>query len=628
MSDIFDKEFPLTVRQELNARSGFVKNKGVQWNYDKYCYIRMRGTGNTNTIIPAEGGFELGDVSANQTNPIGVYKSEGGIRKFKPQLTGVTISNQGAQDYTDSYIYEVEANFEVYTLEDLNKAEKTYFRVGHEIEFEFGWLNRTGDVNRNTVKASVYNFGFSLEGDGTYKCNIKCISAAALWNSDDMGGTSTQVNNDDKEVEAINFFTDLEKSYRKAFGLKDDQDASNIEDNGNMKLLAKRATLKAHDNINALFLASEINVKYGFWNNDESHQIYTNLDTLIQYINAKNGETNKYIISSDPKFGTYPKIEGIGSADPTKFFLPGTQGSYGRPGGDTFDTNFRQWGKILEENSKGNVFNSDIAKIAISTEYMRQVYDSLASKTETKYGYKQSPKISDFLKEIFSELDKQTGGLITLGIIPENTDKQSLANANYLIVNKKLTSNPEDANKTKRDPYIFKLLDRGSIVRGVSVSSDFDTDLILAATQKNIDKGTSNAHVLNKVYKTNVDTTPKDNAITEDILLNQRTKYAKKGFDQTVVSAYADACRNYILRNSDKDNDLKQGKYAEFQFVLNLSVQIDGIWGIPFLAPITVDRLPTAYKSDNAIFDITGVSHTFDCKGDWETSLETVMRIV
>ena len=624
MSDIFDKEFPGTVRQELNDRSGFVKNKGVQWNYDKYCYIRMRGTGNTNTIIPAEGGFELGDVSANQTNPIGVYKSEGGIRKFKPQLTGVTISNQGAQDYTDSYIYEVEANFEVYTLEDLNKAEKTYFRVGHEIEFEFGWLNRTGDVNRNTVKACVYNFGFSLEGDGTYKCNIKCMSAGALWNSDDMGGTSKV--DDDGEVEAVSFFTDLEKSYRKAFGLKSDQDASKIKGNGDMKLLAQRTTLKV-GNIKALFLASEINVKYGFWGNDESHQIYTNLDTLIQYINAKNGETNKYIISDDPKFGTYPKIKGIGSADPTKFFLPGTQGSYGRPGGNTFDTNFREWGNILDENSKGNVFESDIAKIAISTEYMRQVYDSLASKTKSKYGYKQSPKISDFLKEIFSELDKLTGGLITLGIIAENTNNQSLdTSKNYLIVNKKLTSKPEDAKK--RVAYIFELLSRGSIVRGVSVSSDFDTDLMLAATQKNIDKGTSNAHVLNKVYKTNVSTTPKDTDITSDVLLKQRTKYAKKGFDQTVVSAYADACRNYILRKSNTDGELKNGKYAEFQFVLNLSVQIDGIWGIPFLAPITVDRLPTAYKSDNAIFDITGISHAFDCKGDWETSLETVMRIV
>ena len=34
------------------------------------------------------------------------------------------------------------------------------------------------------------------------------------------------------------------------------------------------------------------------------------------------------------------------------------------------------------------------------------------------------------------------------------------------------------------------------------------------------------------------------------------------------------------------------------------------------------------FKGDNIVFSITAVNHDFDCKGGWETSLETAMRIV
>jgi hypothetical protein len=63
--------------------------------------------------------------------------------------------------------------------------------------------------------------------------------------------------------------------------------------------------------------------------------------------------------------------------------------------------------------------------------------------------------------------------------------------------------------------------------------------------------------------------------------------------------------------------------------MLKLSVTIDGIFGIKFLSPISVDRLPNRYKNEpNKIaFSVTSVEHSFDGKGDWETTLGTVMRI-
>ena len=63
--------------------------------------------------------------------------------------------------------------------------------------------------------------------------------------------------------------------------------------------------------------------------------------------------------------------------------------------------------------------------------------------------------------------------------------------------------------------------------------------------------------------------------------------------------------------------------------MFKLSVTIDGIFGIPYLAPITIDRLPSKYKGTNnkTYFSITSIEHSFDGQGGWETSIDTVMRI-
>ena len=152
----FDKDLG-KLGDELDVRSAEVRDKGVSWNYNKYAYIRVRSTGESKTVILAEDSLSLGD-GFNLGAPIDLYSKEGNseIRKFKPTLNDVKITNQGGQDYTDSYIYEVEFSFTVYTLNDLNRAEASFFRVGTELEFEFGWRGRKGiKGNSGTVKANA-----------------------------------------------------------------------------------------------------------------------------------------------------------------------------------------------------------------------------------------------------------------------------------------------------------------------------------------------------------------------------------------------------------------------------------------------------------------------------------------
>lgn len=649
----FDQDFPREVRDELNRRADHIENKDVQWNYDKYAWVNMRATGNSTTVFKSQEGNQLGDPGIRGPH-IELYDTEGGVRRLKPQLKSVKISNQGAQDYADSFIYEIEASFTAYTLDQLNSLDRSYFRVGAEVEFNFGWEGYTNAENRGTVTANVYNFGFSLAEDGSFECNIKCMSAAGLWASDDMGGVIKDESGDSDANEdgQADFLKDLQKSFRRSFGLDEDEDADSVDDLGNNKLIYKDYRLTRgsknpeikYSTKKIPFFAAELVTKAGFFNDDETYVGYCTIQTLIDYLNFKSEDSiYRYVVApNDDVLGTWPKIEAIGCADPMKFVLPGSQGSYGDPDDDGwFDgdapTNFSRWGDVVEEASDSNV--SDVGKIIVSLKLLNDVYMDLSKKAGTKNGVKMNPKVSDFIKAVFAELESLTGGLISLNLIPLTGGGQILGPnqvisqdepITLMLANKKMVSNSDKAKQVT--PYEFEILKKRSTTRSVSLSSDFDTDLMIAATPKNVAKNTSNLAGLGTYYETepeNLEQISKtESDPTADEILKTRLRYGNGGFDDSKIQSYTELCRNFILREARSNEQMKEGRYGEIQFVLNLSVTLDGIWGIPFLAPITIDRLPTLYKEDGVIFTITGVEHTFDGQGDWETSIETVMRMV
>ena len=172
---------------------------------------------------------------------------------------------------------------------------------------------------------------------------------------------------------------------------------------------------------------------------------------------------------------------------------------------------------------------------------------------------------------------------------------------------------------------------KDSITKAVSLSSNFDADYVLMATKANIEKGTSNGQYLTEPegpYPQNGDVTPsKENQKSESELEDMRNKIGDKGASPERLTAYGDACRAFIIREARGNSELKKGRYSEIQYTLNLSVTIDGVWGIPFLAPITVDRIPQVFKDSKVVFSVTAINHEFDGNGGWETSMETVMRI-
>ncbi|MAG27041.1 hypothetical protein CMI47_15995 [Candidatus Pacearchaeota archaeon] len=113
--------------------------------------------------------------------------------------------------------------------------------------------------------------------------------------------------------------------------------------------------------------------------------------------------------------------------------------------------------------------------------------------------------------------------------------------------------------------------------------------------------------------------------------LNNAYSEARRKLSDNVGAEQIEACntatRKLIeLRTTVEDDDGdKMSVYAVgISLPLELGITIDGISGIKWGLPLTVDYLPTRYTG-NTFFTIIGVDHSLDSSG-WTTTLKTVMR--
>jgi len=686
MSLNFNPDFPKDISSTLNSRASNVSNREKNWNYKKYAWVNISTTGKTKSIICTQK-MSIGDGNIRSGGAASLYTSEGSVRKYKPTLNSVNISNNAAGgDYVDAYLYEVDASFKVFTLVDLELVEQSFFRIGAEMKVEFGWRNRTSDGDSGVVYANIYNFSYSIDSDGGYNCEVKAISPSALWQSDELGSTVPPI---------VNYFEDLENELKIAFGVEDSDDTLSaassddgaVSDIGEMSdVLQLERTYKPK----FLYIVMDTAPFYSLFG-DDTFIKYTTLGTLIRYINDKQlkltigGENPdfKYETTNAGEPGSdFPQLEEIGSADPTKFILPGIQSSYGkRFKDDDRQTNMASWPEKLTDD----VDVSRIASIAVSIGYCNRVWNDAAESAETKGGLKQNPKISEFFTKIFEELEYLTGGLLSLGFVPTDSDgnlhtqlSDSTDTIIMKLINRKNVTNKSLFNKST--VYEFKTLGDDSILKSVSLESNFDSDYIMMASRKSLSANSSNYKAALGIFtcpepietlttpnteSENDNTTGQRNinnfnngpGLVKDVKLSFekqigdysagdipappvevktsatnlrdiRHKYGQLGMDDFNITSYANACKNHILQNARTDRQLKENRYSEILFTLDLGVTIDGIWGIPLLSPIIIDRIPTSFKKKGVKFSVIAADHAFDGQGNWDTSLKTVMRII
>jgi hypothetical protein len=622
----------------LDARKAAVKNRDKDWNYKKYAYCTITSTGNSQTITcPAP--MTIGDGSAPTGGGRSMYTSEGGIRRKKPILTSCTITNEGGQNYVDSYIYEAEFSFDVHTVADLDKAIKAFMQVGGEVKISFGWANAGAAGNSGEVLVNVYNFNWSLNKDGSFSCTVKAMSGSALFPKESMGGNSRKATPPEREAlgdstEVVGFFEQLVAGMRTAHGitaedtLDDVNDvpwvpdfiAGGISDN---QMISEHAVVEG---MMFPFWVTEMLSSEGTWyNDDELYFSYTNLSSVVEYLNNHLKKTKSNIRYHFDYTGNASKLDTkqtmMFSADPTRIVLPGPFAKYGSKS-NTDAANFAKWTTYTTQNNGGADF---VGSILLELKYLNSIYAKLADQKEDKQGGgKVPPTIQEFMNQLFNDIADVTGGFAQLQAIPEKISQseskaQNESTLNLIIVNRPMV--PVSSSPSK---YVFTTLAQDSIVRDVTFETDFDANTLMMATigasgksVTNIDDRIPGADCGKAASAGNAD------PVSAGDLEKVRASYGDDGFNQAKVSSNSDSLKKYLNQNKDTF----AAGYKEIVWPYKLGVTIDGVADINYMAAITIDRLPSSMVSPKMYFSITSIEHKFDGQGDWETSLGTVMRI-
>mgnify|MGYP006086694455 FL=1 len=147
------------------------------------------------------------DLSATEHHSSYSNTSAGGIRPM-PGITDLRVKSKS----TYGALKEIELSIKVFTLEDLNKIDKLYFRPGYGMLVEYGantYIDKEGEIlsqtqsvfksflkgsdldkvseraqkwkeesgfNYEALFAKVTNFSWDYNQDGTYDCTVKLIS--------------------------------------------------------------------------------------------------------------------------------------------------------------------------------------------------------------------------------------------------------------------------------------------------------------------------------------------------------------------------------------------------------------------------------------------------------------------
>ena len=227
--------FPENIAKTLKDRGDKLKTRQRDFNYRRYAYVYLtslaHGGKDPDSTEDTTSLFELypKDEFVIGTIPTGghldLYDTNSGIRRLKPQLTSVTIGQDGGGDVYNSYIREVDVQFKVYSLSQLENVENSFFRLGSEVELNYGWLNSTAAGERSSLKMSIYNFGFSMSSDGSYDCTLKGLAGDVFPGAQTLGGTL--VLNEDEEMalgdgisNPVDISAALMAKWKHAFGLE------------------------------------------------------------------------------------------------------------------------------------------------------------------------------------------------------------------------------------------------------------------------------------------------------------------------------------------------------------------------------------------------------------------------
>ena len=620
-TNIFNKAIEGDVLAELQRRerlvAGITRDEDFKkWNYKKYCYVSATGTGVNKSKTICAGTMTIGDGSINEQAGLDLYEDEGGIRRNLPILKSVDFQSDGGQNIEDATLWTVKVEFDVFTIDQLNRAEAAFMRIQNEVEIDFGWRGESSSANSGTLTGTVFNFGFSANQDGSFSCNFDMVGENKLFAGESLEGvpdvTPEDVANDTAEQVALPGLIDsINKRHKKNFAIASGEEFTAANAAAGTITLAPSDSNYALANVPAA--ATPGILSFLFSDTDDLFVPYVTLGELVRQTNElmkdADGES-AYTIKCDSTTTIGHYAANLFSADPVEILLGGDMANYGV---GTDAGNEMKFGDTLTE-FQGD--NADLSKIYLAIPLLTRLFNE--AKTENKKGSTSTaPNTKNYFRKVFEKIEKLTGGLYQLVWYQDVEAGGDIA----YIVNKR----PGYGGGNIDGTFPFKVLGETSIIRGMSLNSVMDAEIAMAANSSARSGGTVDIpeSMWSSLYSDcDKSPNPVEKTKVTDVQLAAQKKSYGEGYDASIVEASEEILKRYIVQNQTSIGEEFRSAPTQFE----LSITLDGIWGIPFYSRFTVDRLPQSY-GDNLFFKTTALSHKFDGQGGWQTDITGVMSV-
>lgn len=731
--------FSESVKNELNARSAAVKRtkdneshrftlSSIQdddnvrsWNYENRAYGKLVGSSKCGSMVIED------NYTLTSNKP---YTKDGTKVVPRPVLNSIGFTNSGGSDITDAALWECTAEFTVYSLNDLDRAERVFMLPGEsKIQVQFGWVGRGGTPNNGKIKGDLANFNFTADLDGSFKVSITFYGEVARGTStttDSPQDTEVSKDEDGNVVASTNgLITGIQRRLANMYlpTLKEDADENTNVPTGQLDgtFLRDNAAIKNSAYSGEAFFGGFVHLKqkHGFMDFDwiSNQDPVIPMVSLVGLISTINKLQNSPIQLSSVATFDATSI-WVGTGDPGRMILDcKTTGNYRKasiadynvppPIGNKGDFNY-----FVSEYASGVSGNEvDVADaLCISTFYLQSLLEGMITTEKGDENKKIYPSIPKFLNRVFADVKQETGGYIDLALFSDpnsGSDDVIQGTKNYVIINKVESIVPPSESAS---PYKFSLIGENSIVKGMSYSAKMDSELTAIAYSKNT-SGTQNPRGMVDNYfgalkcvsvedeetdvpkstlelqKDRLDavslsddeitaieddadrrarsavgnaagsgTGYMSNAKREEIynrvyadvkrtLESEKLEEKKKEvFIQTrtpkqrLVDAYNTMAIAYSTENATELKSALRQYFMEdksspivnktsIRFPIDLSVTLDGIFGVRFYDTFTIDRLPGSIRANGNIYFIVGEQQHSFSDGNWETTLTGYMMV-
>jgi hypothetical protein len=643
----FAPDFPAELRDTLDERSRRISDKDPTWMYQKRAYFRLSGkrrpqygaqTADTIkqnelsdksifSLIGLNDPMIIESITADTGYLDTFYNDPNDIRTFKPYIASANIDSSQGKNLIQTGVSNVTVQIKAYTIEDLDEIELNFFQSGVEARIDYGWIGESESGNVGGFDISIFNFGFTVNTDGSFDINIKGISKEATFLESDTLSKLYNLSTEEKE-----FVNKTQNVDTVTLPEKLKAEAQNKFKNNNL-LISEGYMLSSENANNQNTITYYMTKLYGELDFASSISLSLGKSNIFYYItfedfinrtqDDKKANSKFFVFHNDNRYtslgydNTAPSIPNsiypAGSADPRKYIFPDWLASYGEPplplGTLNIATKFEE---VLQGLDK------DIRNILISIDTIIRIYDDISKDKDL---IKDNEKLAgittiEFIRRLSAEIFKLSGGQVDIQAIRElNRDNVESSNKNRFVI----FNNAKGIEKLSDVSYQFNLLSRGSLVRDLQVSSDFNVKTQMMLNCGRVVNGEMNIAAIQGIYTDipDIEVDNNVNTISQDGY-HIKNNLLISGINDEKVNSLADAMRKY---------NTKEGKtFRVLPFFLKLRVTLDGIHGIPFLSTIKTDRLPTSYRRAGVYFVVVGVEHSFQ-NGDWSTTIESAMKI-